>query len=245
MDDDFIGWIDTEEIPYKWEEKKCNQEFLAACKTGNTAFLEQELTSGRDPNLPIDGKSPLWYARYQKACIKLLCEYGADPLCSGLWQHCRRFFRDDLLEIMTPFFDDSFPGPVSGPREGFSGELEERILLLAQKEFDRRCVLFKERGNANFMKYNRYVLPEKRLKKRFVTIPYIHSLSGFAMYAATRLLYSGISAGIEIAVGSVSEKTAAEFQGFCVEITPPAGTNPNLHWFAAQQSFYNQEARRK
>ena len=46
MDDDFIGWIDTEEIPEKWAEKECNQKFLTACGTGDTAFLEQELTSG-------------------------------------------------------------------------------------------------------------------------------------------------------------------------------------------------------
>lgn len=245
MDDDFIGWIDTEEIPEKWAEKECNQKFLTACGTGDTAFLEQELTSGRDPNLPIAGKSPLWYARCRKACIKLLCEYGADPLCSGLWQHCRKFFRDDLLEIMTPFFDDSFPGPVSGHGELFSGDVEERILLLAQKELDRRCVLFNETGNGNFMEYNRHILSEKRLKKRFVTVPHIHTLSGLAMYAAARLLYSGIPAGIDIAIGSVRETPATELQSLCVEITPPPGTNPHLHWFAAKQSFYNQEAGRK
>ena len=245
MDDDFIGWIDTEEIPDKWAEKECNQEFLAACRTGDTTFLEQELTSGRDPNLPIAGKSPLWYARYQNACIKLLCEYGADPLCSGLWQHCRKFFLDDLLEIMTPFFDDSFSDPASGYGNDFSGNLEERIILLAQKELDRRYVLFNETGNANFMEYNRRILPEKRLKKRFVIISYIHFLSGLAMYTATRLLYFGIPAGIEIAIGSVRETPATEFQPICVEITPPLGTNPHLHWFAAQQSFYNQTAGRK
>lgn len=95
------------------------------------------------------------------------------------------------------------------------------------------------------MEYNRHILPEKRLKKRFVTVPYIHTLSGLAMYAAARLLHSGIPAGIEIAIGSVRETPATEFQSLCVEITPPTGTNPHLHWFAAQQSFYNHEAGRK
>ena len=140
---------------------------------------------------------------------------------------------------------ESFPGPVSGHGDDFSGDLEERILLLFQKELDRRRVLFNETENGNVMEYNRHISPEKRLKKRFVTIPCIRSLSGLAMYAAARLLYSGIPAGIDIAIGAVRGKPAAEFQGFCVEITPPAGTNPRLHWFAAKQSFYNQKAGRK
>ena len=83
------------------------------------------------------------------------------------------------------------------------------------------------------------------MKKRFVTVPHIHTLSGLAMYAAARLLYSGIPAGIDIAIGSVRETLATELQSLCVEITPPPGTNPHLHWFAAKQSFYNQEAGRK
>lgn len=245
MKDDFFGWIDPEEFPDQWMKDEGNLEFLAACRNGNPAFLEDALACGRDPNLPVAGKSPLWHARSWSACVKLLCEYGADPLCSGLWLHCQRFFRDDLIKIMAPFFDDSFSSSANCRGEGGAGDWRERTLLLAQKELDRRCALFHETGNRNFMEYNQEFSPERKLKKRFVTIPYIDCLPGLAMYAAARVLHSGIPAGIEIAIGSVRKTLGAEFRSLCVEVTPPPGTSLRLHWFAAQQSFYNQKAGRK
>ena len=81
MDD----WMMTDTLKFcdRVAEEKANSDFLTACKSSDLSRIELELQHGRDPNLPVLGKSPLWYARENHDAVKLLLEYGADPVLNG------------------------------------------------------------------------------------------------------------------------------------------------------------------
>ena len=54
---------DTLNLCDRIAEEKADAEFLAACKNCDLDKIEFELQHGRDINLPILGKSPLWYVK--------------------------------------------------------------------------------------------------------------------------------------------------------------------------------------
>jgi hypothetical protein len=88
-------------------EKNANAEFISACKNGDLSKIEFELQHGRDPNLAVLKKSPLWYAKDNPDAIKLLLEYGAAPDLYEFYHFCRRFFKDELLELCKPYLTDT------------------------------------------------------------------------------------------------------------------------------------------
>ena len=81
-------------------EKNANAEFISACKNGDLSKIEFELQHGRDPNLAVLKKSPLWYAKDNPDAVKFTNQRFTQ---TGYID--RESFRDTLhSEIILPVF---------------------------------------------------------------------------------------------------------------------------------------------
>ena len=199
-------------------EEKANSDFLIACKSGDLREIEFELQHGRDPNLPVLGKSPLWYARENHDAVKLLLEYGADPTLDGVYNYCRLFFKDDLLNICKPYLS------VITGRDVF------KRLQNGKDELEKWYALCLENNCKTIMEYNQTA--ETPLKKYFMVFPFVHTLTEEEIKMLFNIASRGRAADIHIAIGSVDEKLPAGLEMCCQEkIAAPIGANTLLSWY--------------
>ena len=199
-------------------EEKANTEFLTACKSGDLSKIEFELQHGRDPNLPVLGKSPLRYVKENPVAIKLLLEYGADPALDGFYNYCRQFFKDELLQICKPYLSDSAGRDIFKRLQNGKDELEKRYAL---------CL---ENNCKTIMEYNQTA--GTLFKKYFMVFPFVHTLTEEEGKLLLNIANKGRAADIHVAIGSADEKLPLALKMCCQEkISAPIGANPLLQWY--------------
>ena len=216
MDD----WMMTDTLKFcdRIAEEKANTEFLTACKRGDLSKIEFELQHGRDPNLPVLGKSPLRYVKENSDAVKLFLEYGADPALDGFYNYCRQFFKDDLLQICKPYLSDSAGRDIFKRLQNGKDELEKRYAL---------CL---ENNCKTIMEYNETAVTPK--KRYFMVFPFVHTLTEEETKMLFNIASRGRAADIHIAIGSVDEKLPAGLEMCCQEkIAAPIGANTLLSWY--------------
>ena len=153
---------DTLELCDRITEEKANAEFISACQSSNLKKIEFELQHGRDPNLPVLGKAPLWYARNDTNAVKLLLIYGADPGLYGFYVYCRKFFKDELWELCTPYMTDIVGRDIFKRLQNGRNELKKRYDLCCQND----CRTIMEYNQTTTAPFKRY----------FWVFPFIHTL---------------------------------------------------------------------
>ena len=199
-------------------KKRQNAEFLTACKSDDLSKIEFELQHGRDLNLPILGKSPLWYVKENPVAIKLFLEYGADPALDGFYPHCQQFFKDDLLQICKPYLSDSAGRDIFKRLQNGKDELEKRYAL---------CL---ENNCKTIMEYNETAVTPK--KRYFMVFPFVHTLTEEEIKMLFNIVSKGRAADIHIAIGSADSKLPLALQMCCQEkIAAPIGANTLLSWY--------------
>ena len=209
---------DTLKFHDRIAEEKANTEFLTACKSGDLSKIEFELQHGRDPNLPVLGKSPLWYAKENHDAVKLLLEYGADPALDGFYTHCQQFFKDELLQICKLYLSDT------------TGRDVFKHLQNGQKELEKRYALCLENHCKTIMEYNQTAATP--LKRYFMVFPFVHTLTEEEGKLLLNIANKGRAADIHIAIGSADGQLPFALQMCCQEkISAPIGANPLLQWY--------------
>ena len=219
MDD----WMDDWTMSDAWDvfdiltEKEVNADFISACKRGDLNFIKYELQNGRDPNMPVLKKSPLWYAKNKPEAVKLLLEYGAIPNLYGFYDFCRKFFKDELLELCTPFLTSA------------AGRDIFKRLQQGRRELEKRYALCLENNCKTIMEYNQTA--EIPLKKYFMVFPFVHTLTEEEREILFTIAAEGQAADIHIAIGSVDKELPSLFAGLGTQkISPPVGTTALLYW---------------
>lgn len=216
MDDWTID--DTWEVLDRFAEEKANAEFISACKNGDLSKIEFELQHGRDPNLAVLKKSPLWYAKDNPDAVKLLLEYGAAPDLYEFYHFCRRFFKDELLELCKPYLTDT------------AGRDIFKRLQQGKYELDKRYALCLENNCKTIMEYNQAA--EIPLKKYFMVFPFIHTLHDEELKLLVDIANKGRAADIHVAIGAVDEELPSALAMCCPEkISAPMGANTLLNWY--------------
>ena len=199
-------------------EEKANTEFLTACKSGDLSKIEFELQLGRDPNLPVLGKSPLWYAKENHDAVKLLLEYGADPVLNGFYNYCQQFFKNEFLKLCKPYLSNT------------AGRDVFKHLQNGQKELEKRYALCLENHCKTIMEYNQTAATP--LKRYFMVFPFVHTLTEEEGKLLLNIANKGRAADIHIAIGSADGQLPFALQMCCQEkISAPIGANPLLQWY--------------
>ena len=216
MDDWTIA--DTWEMFDHFAEDKANAEFISACKHGDLDKIEFELQHGRDPNLAILKKSPLWYAKDNPDAVKLLLEYGAAPELYEFHHFCRRFFKDKLLELCKPYLTDT------GGRDIF------KRLQNGKSELEKRYEICRQAGCKTIIEYNRNA--DLQFKKYFMVFPFIHTLHDEELKLLADIANKGRAADIHVAIGVVDEDFPSKLAMCCPEkISAPIGANTLQDWY--------------
>ena len=199
-------------------EKEANAEFISACKHGDLDKIEFELLHGRDPNLAVLKKSPLWYAKDKPDAVKLLLKYGAIPNLYGFYDFCRRFFKDELLELCKPYLINA------------DGRDIFKRLQQGKYELNKRYALCLENNCKTIMEYNQTA--EILLKKYFMVFPFIHTLHDEEMKLLVNIANKARAADIHVAIGSVDEELPIKLSMCCQEkISAPLGANTLQDWY--------------
>ena len=204
-------------------EQEVNADFISACKSGDLKTIEFELQHGRDPNLPVLKKSSLWYAKDHPDTVKLLLEYGAIPNLCGFYDFCRRFFKDELLELCKPYLINA------------DGRDIFKRLQQGKYELDKRYALCLENNCKTIMEYNQAA--EIPLKKYFMVFPFIHTLHDEELKLLVDIANKGRAADIHVAIGSVDDELPVELAMSCQEkISAPIGANTLQDWYCSSYS---------
>ena len=199
-------------------EQKANADFISACKRGDLKNIEFELQHGRDPNLPVLKKSPLWYAKDKPDAVKLLLEYGAIPNLYGFYDFCRRFFKDELLELCKPYLINA------------DGRDIFKRLQHGKYELNKRYALWLENNCKTIMEYNQAA--EIPCKKYFMVFPFIHTLHDEELKLLVDIANKGRAADIHVAIGSIDDELPVELAMSCQEkISAPLGANTLQNWY--------------
>lgn len=210
--------LDTLQLRDRIFEEKANDDFLSAAKNSDLARIEFELQHGRDPNLPVLEKSPLWYVKENPEAVKLLLEYGAAPELNDFYGYCQKFFKDELLTLCQPYAAE----PVG--RDIF------QRLHNGTEELNKRYKLCLENKCKTIMEYNQTAA--EPLKKYFMVFPFIHTLQEEEVKMLFNIASKGRAADIHIAIGSVDETLPTALAMCCQEkISAPTGANPLLDWY--------------
>ena len=218
-------WMMTDTLKFcdRIAEEKANMEFLTACKSGDLSKIEFELQHGRDPDLPVLGKSPLRYVKENSDAVKLFLEYGADPALDGFYNYCRQFFKDKLLQICKPYLSD------------FAGRDIFKRLQNGKDESAKRYALCFENNCKTIMEYNQTA--ETPLKRYFMVFPFVHTLTEEEIKMLFNIVSKGWVADIHIAIGSADSKLPLALQMCCLDkISAPIGANPLLQWYCSSYS---------
>ena len=199
-------------------EQEVNADFISACKRGDLKTIEFELQHGRDPNLPIMKKSSLCYAKDHHDTVKLLLEYGAISNLYGFYDYCRRFFKDELLELCKPYLINA------------DGRDIFKRLQQGKHELNKRYALCLENNCKTIMEYNQTAkIP---LKKYFMVFPFVHTLNAEEREILFTIAAEGQAADIHIAIGSVDDELPVELAMSCQEkISAPLGANTLQDWY--------------
>ena len=199
-------------------EQEVNAVFISACKRGDLSKIEFELLHGRDPNLAVLKKSPLWYAKDNPDAVKLLLEYGAAPDLYEFYHFCRRFFKDELLELCKPYLTDTAGRDIFKRLQNGKSELEKRYDVCRQA------------GYKNIIEYNRNA--DLQFKKYFMVFPFIHILHDEELKLLADIANKGRAADIHVAIGSVDEELPIKLSMCCQEkISAPLGANTLQDWY--------------
>ena len=216
MDD----WMMTDTLKFcdRIAEEKANSDFLAACQSDNLRKIEFELQHGRDPNLPILGKSPLWYVKENPDAVKQLLEYGADPVLNGFYNYCQQFFKNELLKLCKPYLSNT------------AGRDIFKRLQNGQKELGKRYALCLENHCKTIMEYNQTAVTPK--KSYFMVFPFVHTLTEEETKMLFDVASKGRAADIHISIGSADGQLPLALQMCCQKkISAPIGANPLLQWY--------------
>ena len=205
-------------------EQEVNADFISACKRGDLKTIEFELQHGRDPNLPVLKKSSLWYAKDHHDTVKLLLEYGAIPNLCGFYDFCRRFFKDELLELCKPYLINA------------DGRDIFKRLQQGKHELNKRYALCLENNCKTIMEYNQTAkIP---LKKYFMVFPFIHTLHDEELKLLVDIANKGRAADIHVAIGSVDDELPIKLSMCCQEkISAPIGANTLQDWYCPGYSI--------
>lgn len=204
-------------------EQEVNADFISACKRGDLKTIEFELQHGRDPNLAVLKKSPLWYAKDNPDAVKLLLEYGASPELYDFHNYCRRFFKDELLELCNPYLINA------------DGRDIFKRLQQGKHELNKRYALCLENNCKTIMEYNQTA--EIPLKKYFMVFPFVHTLNAEEREILFTIAAKGQAADIHIAIGSVDEKLPSDFAVLDPQkISAPIGANTLQDWYCSSYS---------
>ncbi|MBE6390907.1 MAG: hypothetical protein E7042_01710 [Lentisphaerae bacterium] len=207
----------------RFAEEKANAEFISACKNGDLSKIEFELQHGRDPNLAILKKSPLWYAKNNPEAIKLLLEYGAAPELYEFYHFCRRFFKDELLELCKLYLINA------------DGRDIFKRLQNGKRELEKRYDVCRQAGYKTIMEYNRNA--DLQFKKYFMVFPFIHILHDEELKLLVDIANKGRAADIHVAIGSVDDELPVELAMSCQEkISAPLGANTLQDWYCSSYS---------
>lgn len=224
------GWLDADiyDLADSFAEIKANMSFREACRNRDLAALEDDLRHGRDPNLPIAGRHPLWYVRKWLPAVKLLMEYGAIPQLYGFLCNCKLFCftREDILEIVNPYLI-----PAAGTRERGIKIRLRCALEVAEKRRDL-CHL---NGCDSIEEYNRTA--EVPVKKYFITIPFIHTLRQNEREILKKICQLGELTEIHVAMGCANGKYP-NFKQLLGIIPPPRGAINTLDWVCTDYSIH-------